>query len=175
MAYIGRSPQFGAFQTQTITPNGSQSTFTLDYGVGSEASILVSVGGVLQEPIAAYTLASGGDQIVFSEPPSSLANVFITFLGEKYLVPTVPDASITAAKLNTTGVTANTYGGSSQIPVITITADGRITAAANTAITLGFLATLDNVPQANVVNLTTDLDARVTTGKAVALSMFFGL
>jgi hypothetical protein len=38
MAYIGRDPQYGAFDKQPITADGSTTTFTLDYTVGSAAS-----------------------------------------------------------------------------------------------------------------------------------------
>lgn len=39
--------------------------------------------------------------------------------------------SINTSKLATTGVVAGTYGGSSNVPVLTVTADGRITSASN--------------------------------------------
>lgn len=50
--------------------------------------------------------------------------------------------AVTASSLAATGVTANTYGGTTAIPVITIGADGRVSAASNSAITAG--ATLQN-------------------------------
>ena len=54
MAYLGREPQYGAFEKQAITADGSTTTFSLDYTVGSSSSILVSVAGVHQEPEVAY-------------------------------------------------------------------------------------------------------------------------
>ena len=54
MAYIGRDPQYGAFEKQALTADGSTTTFTLDYTVGSASSILVSVAGVHQEPETAW-------------------------------------------------------------------------------------------------------------------------
>ena len=59
MAYIGRSPIHGALERQSLTADGSTTTFTLDYVVGSSASLVVSVAGVLQEPEVAYNLGSG--------------------------------------------------------------------------------------------------------------------
>ena len=53
MAYIGRDPEFGAFERQTLTADGSTTTFTLNYTVGSSSSILVSVAGVVQDPTGA--------------------------------------------------------------------------------------------------------------------------
>ena len=81
MAYIGRAPSIGTFTKQDLTGDGSTTTFTLTNTVGSESAILVSVGGVIQEPKVAYTLGTGGTQIVFTTAPSSTDNVYIHFLG----------------------------------------------------------------------------------------------
>ena len=81
MAYIGREPEFGAFERQTITADGSTTTFTLNYTVGSSSSILVSVAGVVQDPTGAYAISGGGTSIVFSAAPASGDTVFIIFLG----------------------------------------------------------------------------------------------
>ena len=95
MAYIGRDPQFGAFEKQSLTADGSTTTFTLDYAVGSAASILVSVAGVHQEPVTAYNLGTNGTQIVFSAAPASGDTVFIVFLGAALEVATVGSGVIT--------------------------------------------------------------------------------
>ena len=50
MAYIGRDPAYGSFEKQSLTADGSTTTFTLNFTVGSTASIMVSVAGVLQDP-----------------------------------------------------------------------------------------------------------------------------
>ena len=81
MAYIGRDPEFGAFERQTLTADGSTTTFTLNYTVGSSSSILVSVAGVVQDPTGAYAISNGGTQIVFSAAPASGDTVFVIFLG----------------------------------------------------------------------------------------------
>ena len=81
MAYIGRQPSYGAFEKQSLTADGSTTTFTLNYTIGSSSSILVSVAGVVQEPETGYNLASGGTTIVFSAAPTSGDTVFIIFLG----------------------------------------------------------------------------------------------
>ena len=59
MAYIGKTPDHGTFEKQALTADGSTTTFTLNYTVGSSSAILVSVSGVVQEPETAYNIASG--------------------------------------------------------------------------------------------------------------------
>ena len=44
------------------------------------------------------------------------------------------DRNVTAAKIANTAVTTGTYGGSTQIPVITVDQQGRLTSAANTSL-----------------------------------------
>ena len=89
MAYLGREPAYGSFEKQSLTADGSTTTFTLNYTIGSTASIVVSVAGVLQEPETAYNIASGGTQIVFTAAPESGDTVFIVFLGIAYDVGTL--------------------------------------------------------------------------------------
>ena len=81
MAYIGKSPEHGTFEKQDLTADGSTTTFTLNYTVGSSSAILVSVSGVLQEPETAYNIASGGTTIVFTAAPETGENIFVIFLG----------------------------------------------------------------------------------------------
>ena len=96
MAYLGREPAYGAFERQSITPDGSTTTFTLTYTVASTGSILVSVAGVLQEPNEAYTLASGGTQITFTEAIATGETVFLIYLGIAYEGAIVGQASFTS-------------------------------------------------------------------------------
>lgn len=81
MAYIGRSPLYGAFEKQSLTADSSTTTFTLNYTVGSSSSIMVSVAGVVQEPETGYNLSGGGTSIVFSAAPTSGDTIFVVFLG----------------------------------------------------------------------------------------------
>ena len=81
MAYIGREPVYGAFEKQSITPDSSTTTFTLNHVVGSSSSILVSLAGVVQEPEVAYNLSGGGTNIVFAAAPTSGDTCYVIFLG----------------------------------------------------------------------------------------------
>lgn len=81
MAYIARTPAYGAFEKQTLTADSSTTTFALNFTVGSSSSVLVSVAGVIQEPEVGYSLSGGGTNIVFSTAPTSGDTVFVVFLG----------------------------------------------------------------------------------------------
>ena len=96
MAYIGRDTQYGAFEKQALTADGSTTTFTLDYTVGSASSLLVSVAGVHQEPETAYNLGSNGTTIVFTAAPASGDTVFVIFLGAALEIATVGSGVITS-------------------------------------------------------------------------------
>jgi len=81
MAYIARTPAYGAYEKQTLTADGSTTTFALNFTVGSSSSVLVSVAGVVQEPEVGYSLSGGGTNIVFSAAPGASDTVFVVFLG----------------------------------------------------------------------------------------------
>jgi hypothetical protein len=95
MAYLGRSPQYGSFEKQSLTGDGSTVTFSLDYTVGSSSSVLISVAGVHQEPEVAYNLTSNGTAITFTAAPGASDTVFIIFLGVALDVATFGTGSIT--------------------------------------------------------------------------------
>ena len=102
MAYIGRGPVTGSFEKQDLTADGSTTTFTLNYTVGSSSAILVSVSGVLQEPETAYNISTGGTKIVFSSAPESGEDIFVIFLGIAF------DAGTLLGTGTITGQTAET-------------------------------------------------------------------
>ena len=81
MAYIGKAPVNGFHTKQSITGDNSTTSFALSFTVADPSSLIVSVGGVLQEPGVAYTLSGGGANIVFTGPPSSTDTVYVHYLG----------------------------------------------------------------------------------------------
>ena len=107
MAYIGRAPTSGFFEKQDITGDDSTTTFTLTHTIGSTSAIIVSVGGVIQEPTVAYVLASGGTQITFTTAPSSTDNVYIQYLGDA-ITQNLNDINGTEFILDTDGDTSFT-------------------------------------------------------------------
>ena len=81
MAYIGRDIQYGTLDKQSFTANSSTTAFTLDSSVKDAKSLLVSVGGVIQEPEVAYT--ASGTALTFSEAPATGNAVYVVYLGKE--------------------------------------------------------------------------------------------
>ena len=84
-SYIGKVPQYGFFEKQRITTaNGSLTAFNLAFTCADSNQLLVSVGGVIQEPGIAYTVLSGTpQQISFTEAPANGIEIFIMYLGKQ--------------------------------------------------------------------------------------------
>ena len=114
MAYIGAKPVNGFFAKQDITTDGSTTTFTLDFTVSSTSSIIVSVGGVIQEPDVAFTLSGGNTSIVFSEAPASTVDTYIQYLGQA-IVQTITDLNGTEMAIDVDGDTTMTADTDDQI------------------------------------------------------------
>ena len=109
-SYIGNSPQSGVFRKlDALTFNGSTTTFNITCGgastpVGDASQLFISLNGVIQEPGVAFTLASGGTQLVFSSAPTDGMAFFGVLLGVKG-APTVDDGQITTVKIADEAVT----------------------------------------------------------------------
>ena len=140
MAYLGRIPSGGRFaKLDDISSgfNGSANTFTLSIGadepnIASAAQVLVSVGGVLQEPETDYEVRK--TKIIFTSAPPNGATFFAILLGETFnaLVPST--ASIEGRHLKTGVINSNTFFGNG---VITRHAIANNAISANTLITTG--------------------------------------
>lgn len=75
---------------------------------------------------------------------ATVANTQITGLITSAQIASVANTqitgTITAAQLQNTGVTASTYGNATNIPSITVDAQGRVTSASNVAVAAGLTA-----------------------------------
>ena len=86
MAYIGRQQSSSTFiKLDDISSQFNTSTTTFNLTLGGEAffagnpySLLVSLGGVIQEPIASFTIVE--NQINFASAPRAGADFFIIVL-----------------------------------------------------------------------------------------------
>ena len=93
MAYIGRQQSSGAFlKLDGISSQFNNSTTTFNLTIGGEAyypdnpyTILVSLGGVIQEPITSFNIID--DQIIFAAAPASGANFFCVVLATTNVAP----------------------------------------------------------------------------------------
>ena len=93
MAYIGRQQTSSAFlKLDDISSQFNTSTTTFNLTLGGEAffagnpySLLVSLGGVIQEPIASFTIVE--NQINFASAPRAGADFFIVVLATTNVNP----------------------------------------------------------------------------------------
>ena len=93
MAYIGRQQSSGAFiKLDDISSQFDNSKATFDLKVGGESffpgnpyTLLVSLGGVIQEAITSFTIFE--DQITFASAPTSGANFFCVVLAKTNVSP----------------------------------------------------------------------------------------
>ncbi len=134
MAYIGRGLVQGTYiKLDNIESsfNGTKSTFNLTSGgsaymPGSASALLVSLGGVIQEPVESYTVVN--DQITFSNPPTSGSSLFIIALGASVSIGTPSDGTVDATKLRDPFGTYAGTGGFTMVGIISATeihGDGR--------------------------------------------------
>lgn len=86
---IGKTPTYGLFHTQTLTGNGTTKTFTLDFAVGSSASILVIKNDrtLLRGGAGFDYTVGGGKNITFATAIGNGVSYWILFLGRELSVP----------------------------------------------------------------------------------------
>ena len=100
MGYIGNEPTTGHFPVQTnLAGNGVATTFIMDRAPATAGAIEVSVGGVLQ-PTTSYSIS--GTTLTMAGVGNGVP-IFIRYLGETLLIPTPGDATVTDAKLASSG------------------------------------------------------------------------
>ena len=110
MPYLGRDLNQGNYlKLDDISSqfDGSKVSFDLTAGgsaffPGSSMALVVSLGGVLQEPEAAFTIDQSS--IEFASAPSASQNCFIVVMGTSIGVSVPADGSVTMAKLAQSGI-----------------------------------------------------------------------
>ena len=110
MPYIGRDLNQGNYlKLDDISSqfDGSKVSFDLTAGgsaffPGSSMALVVSLGGVLQEPEASFTIDQSS--IEFASAPSSSQSCFIVVMGTSIGVSVPADGSVTMAKLAQSGI-----------------------------------------------------------------------
>jgi len=125
MPYIGREPLKGRYTTVddiSSSFDGSETSFTLSSGGATNriqafnpASMIVSLGGVIQKPTTDFTVS--GSTITFTTAPASGTTFFAYLLGDTLNVGQPSDRTVGAAQIIAGG-----------LPTAAI-ADGAITSA----------------------------------------------
>ena len=127
MPFIGNPPST-SFQarpaTQEFNGDGSTTTFTLNQTVTQE-DIVVSVDGVVQESVDAYTVPNGTTLTFTAAPSSGTGNIFVIYLGTS-------GGSVTPAVQNKGNFKA---GGLFRTNAQSLTADTTILATENANVT----------------------------------------
>ena len=139
MSYIGNSIINGTFRSEFFSGDGTTTAFTLGYGTGNEASVLVSVSGVVQ---ATNTYALNNGQLVFTEsPPTGTNNIEIRYLGDRVQVnPALSADTYGVVRINSNVLSENVaiptgYNASSAGP-LTIASGKTVTIANNSTWTI---------------------------------------
>ena len=123
MAYFGRQPLAGevVLLNQLSGFNGSTKTFNLTRSINgvnqaffpvSDQSLLVSLGGVLQQPDSSGTIGftTNGSQITFAAAPLQHAKCFIVSYGHVIDTNRPGDQSVTTEKIKPPGPTWDSAG-----------------------------------------------------------------
>ena len=113
MAYVGNQPARGQWRKLTdisASFNGVLTTFTTsvppgtsEYYVtaGSASQLIVSLGGVIQQPDTDYTVST--NSITFTTAPASGLSFFAVLGGDALNTGTPSDGTVTASKLSPAG------------------------------------------------------------------------
>jgi len=83
MSYIGEQPRFSDYPSQLLSPNGTDTSFTLTNSVGTPASIIVCISGVKQSVNAYAVTGTTLDFGAGNPPPAGTLTLEIVYLGLK--------------------------------------------------------------------------------------------
>ena len=141
-----------AITNQTITPDGSTATYTLDE-TSTAASILVTMNGVSQTPDTDYSVT--GNAITFTTAPLTTDIIQIRFLAgvnsTNYITNSSGNATVTVSGIGNVGLTPsssdrNVYVAGNILPTANVTYDlGTTTNRWNTLWLAGSTLTLGNI------------------------------
>ena len=116
-SYIGNKPVAGEFKRLDSIAgqfNGVLTSFSLNFNsvsvsAGDASQLIVSLDGVVQEPLGAYTLGVGGSTIVFGTAPVAGSTCHIVQLGGVggTITGTLTDNIVTTTKIGAGAVTSD--------------------------------------------------------------------
>ena len=95
MSYLGEEPRFSDYPQQVLSPNGTDTSFTLTNSVGTPASIIVSISGVKQIANTAYSVSGTTlDFGVGNAPAAGTDTLEVVYLGLKADPSPIQDQTI---------------------------------------------------------------------------------
>ena len=155
MSYIGVQPTIGQYRRLdniSSSFNGSTATFNMTVSgqsvtSGSAQQLLVSLGGVIQNPDTDYTVST--NTITFTTAPASGLSFFAILMGQPLNTGTPADSTVTSAKLTNN-----------------LTLGGRTTVASS----LGTVSALGSVTTNQTLDLTTANNFSMTLGGSITLN-----
>jgi hypothetical protein len=176
MPYLGQVPLTGNYnKLDSISSsfNGSTTTFNLTAGsVAMEPvvapALLVSVDGVLQQPLTDYTIS--GSTITFTTAPASTAVCFIIIMGGETGIGTPSDLTVTSAKLSGNLVAPGTFDMNGQELILDADADTSITADTDDQIDIKIAGADDFRFTANSMNVLSGSTLTVDSGATITNS-----
>ena len=103
---MGKEPKFGTFPVQRFSGDGSTTSFVLSSVPATNTSLLVTISGVKQQTSAYSVTDTALDFGAGNAPPSGTNNIEVVYMGQRSLVATLADDSITNAKINSSAAIA---------------------------------------------------------------------
>lgn len=103
MAYIGNFPaeKYTTFSKQTFTPDGSTTSFTLDFSVANENDLELFVNNVRQEPGSGKAYTATGLTLTMSSAPGASDDMYAIFQGKAQQTVTPGSQTVTGSMLAT--------------------------------------------------------------------------
>ena len=123
MSYIGQQPlnNFVTKQSQTFSPDGSSTAFTLNFSVTSGVDIMLVINNVVQEPGAGKAYTASGTTLTMSEAPGASDSMYCIFLGLALQTVNPGDGSVGTSKLADSAITTAKLNSSLDLSSKTIT------------------------------------------------------
>ena len=176
MPYLGQVPLTGNYnKLDSISGsfNGSTTTFNLTASsIAMEPvvapALLVSVNGVLQQPLTDYTIS--GSTITFTTAPASTDTCFIVIMGGETDIGTPSDLTVTSAKLSGNLVTPGTLDVNGQELILDANGNTSITADTDDQIDFKIAGADDFRMTANSMNILSGSTLTVDSGATITNS-----
>ena len=131
-------------------------------------ALLVSVNGVLQQPLTDYTIS--GSTVTFTTAPASTDTCFIIIMGGETGIGTPSDLTVTSAKLSGNLVAPGTFDMNGQELILDADADTSITADTDDQIDIKIAGADDFRFTANSMNVLSGSTLTVDSGATITNS-----